>query len=282
MTAAFTAGSVLTATNLNNAVNTLTINAQTAAGYTLVLTDGGKLVTLSNASAQNLTIPLNSSVAFPTGTVIEALNIGTGTWTVTATGGVTLSGTTAIPTNGRVRLTKTGTDTWWSSAMDTAAGGLAFIATSTFSSASSVNVNNCFSSAYLAYRLVMSISSSDGLGYNMRMRGSGSDDTSTQYRLQQISAASTTLAGVRPATGTSWSIGATANPELMVWDFIDPAVAASTRASHIAGVSTGGEPELRVRYFIHSVSTAYDGFSLTPFTGGQTISGRVSIFGYHN
>lgn len=114
MTAAFTAGSVLTATNLNNAVNTNTINAQTAAGYSLVLTDGGKLVTLSNASAQNLTIPLNSSVAFPTGTVIEALNIGAGAWTVTATGGVTLAGATVISTNSRARLVKTGTDTWYS------------------------------------------------------------------------------------------------------------------------------------------------------------------------
>ena len=45
-----------------------TINAQTGTTYTLVLTDAGKIVTLSNASAITLTVPTNASVAFPVGT----------------------------------------------------------------------------------------------------------------------------------------------------------------------------------------------------------------------
>lgn len=70
----------------------ISINAQTAS-YTLVIKDKNKLVTVSNASANTLTIPMNSSVAFPVGTWIDVSNIGAGTCTVTAESGVTLNGT---------------------------------------------------------------------------------------------------------------------------------------------------------------------------------------------
>jgi hypothetical protein len=67
-----------------------TTNAQTGTTYTLALTDAGKMVTLSNAAAIALTIPLNSSVAFPVNTQIDLAQLGAGQVTITATGGVTL------------------------------------------------------------------------------------------------------------------------------------------------------------------------------------------------
>lgn len=93
----------------------LSVNTQTGTTYTLALTDAGKLVTLSNASAIALTIPTNASVAFPTGTVINISQLGAGQVTV---GG---SGVTINSADGdkklRVQyssasLTKIGTDTW--------------------------------------------------------------------------------------------------------------------------------------------------------------------------
>jgi len=68
---------------------TLTKNTQTVS-YTLVLTDAGKVVEMDVASANNLTVPPNSSVAFPVGTVIEAFQYGAGQTTFVAGGGVTL------------------------------------------------------------------------------------------------------------------------------------------------------------------------------------------------
>lgn len=65
-------------------------SAQTAS-YTLVIGDAGKLVTMSNASANNLTIPPNSSVAFPTGTRIDVLQKGAGQTTLVAGAGVTIN-----------------------------------------------------------------------------------------------------------------------------------------------------------------------------------------------
>ena len=89
------------------------INAQTGTTYTLVLTDAGKNVTLSNASAVTVTIPANSSVAYPTGTVISFTNLGAGTVTISAAGGVTLNGSTlTIAQYSRSSIMKTATDTW--------------------------------------------------------------------------------------------------------------------------------------------------------------------------
>ena len=56
------------------------------AGYTAVLTDSGKVVTINNASANNFTIPTNASVAFPIGTQILVAQLGAGQTTITGAG----------------------------------------------------------------------------------------------------------------------------------------------------------------------------------------------------
>lgn len=73
---------------------TLAINAQTGTTYTLVLGDAGKLVTLANGSAITLTVPANSSAAFPVGTVIALAQLDAGLVTVAGDAGVTINGTT--------------------------------------------------------------------------------------------------------------------------------------------------------------------------------------------
>ena len=99
---------------INDARQNLTLNAQTGTTYTLVLTDNGRLVTLNNASPITLTVPLNSSVAFATGAVINIQQIGAGQVTVAGAGGVTVTGTgTKLRTQySAAALVKTGTDSW--------------------------------------------------------------------------------------------------------------------------------------------------------------------------
>lgn len=65
-------------------------NDQTGTTYTFVLADKHRLVTGNNASAQTFTIPPNSSVAFPLGTILEIYQKGAGQVTVAAGSGVTL------------------------------------------------------------------------------------------------------------------------------------------------------------------------------------------------
>jgi hypothetical protein len=66
------------------------VSTKTAA-YTFALADAGTQVEYNVAStAGTFTIPLNSAVAFPVGTVINVCNINTGALTIAATSGVTL------------------------------------------------------------------------------------------------------------------------------------------------------------------------------------------------
>jgi hypothetical protein len=110
----------LTNKTLTAPVINLALNAQTGTTYTFVLTDNGKLVTASNASAQTYTIPLNSSVAYSTGAQINLIQIGAGQVTVVGAGGVTVASNAATAASPKCRnqyaaLTciKVATDTWY-------------------------------------------------------------------------------------------------------------------------------------------------------------------------
>ena len=88
-------------------------NAQTGTSYTLALSDFTKLVTLNNAAAVAVTLPLEATVAWEAGTQLRLLNVGAGTVTVAGAVGVTINGTplTLAQYKGAI-LTKTGTNTW--------------------------------------------------------------------------------------------------------------------------------------------------------------------------
>jgi hypothetical protein len=86
----------LPAPQLNFAVNT-----QTGTTYTTVLSDNGKLVTQSNASAITTTIPPNSSVDYSVGSQITFARYGAGSLTIQGGAGVTIvstGATAATPT----------------------------------------------------------------------------------------------------------------------------------------------------------------------------------------
>jgi hypothetical protein len=110
-------GLFATITNLALKTDKLVVANRQTASYTLVLTDADKLVEMNVASANNLTIPLNSSVAFATGTQILLAQYGAGQTTVTATGGVTIrSAGGKLKLNSQysgATLIKIATDEWY-------------------------------------------------------------------------------------------------------------------------------------------------------------------------
>ena len=114
----FTASQVLTAAEQNAlATAMIAINAQTGTTYTAVLTDDGKLVTMSNASANTITIPPNSSVAYGIGTQINIAQLGAGNTSIVAGSGVTLnSAGTKLKLDAQYAVAtcvKTDTNTWF-------------------------------------------------------------------------------------------------------------------------------------------------------------------------
>ena len=91
------------------------VNAQTGTTYTTVLLDNNKVVTLDNASAIALTVPLNSSVAYPTGAQIHLYNKGAGQVTVAGDTGVTVNSSNGLKLRAQysvATLIKLDTNTW--------------------------------------------------------------------------------------------------------------------------------------------------------------------------
>ena len=110
-------GLFATISNLALKTDKLVVANRQTASYTLVLSDADKLVEMNVGSANNLTVPLNSSVAFPTGTQILLAQYGAGQTTVVATSGVTIRSN-----GGKLKLNvqysgatliKIGTDEWY-------------------------------------------------------------------------------------------------------------------------------------------------------------------------
>ena len=117
--ATLTGTQTLTNKTLTSPLINLGINAQTGTTYTTVLADNGKLVTLTNGSAIAVTIPLNSSVAYPVGAQINMAQLGAGQVTVSGAGGVTVVSTGATAATPKTRAqystltaVQTSTDNW--------------------------------------------------------------------------------------------------------------------------------------------------------------------------
>ena len=114
-------GDIFTAADYNGLV-AFTIDAAQTADYTAVIADTYQVLELMNkATAIAYKIPTNASVAFPVGTVLNILNIGAGTCTISAvTPGTTTilsaGATAASPTLAQYKAAaciKTATDAWY-------------------------------------------------------------------------------------------------------------------------------------------------------------------------
>jgi len=265
------------------------LNDQTGTSYTLVLTDAGKTVTLNNAAAVTVTIPTNASVAYETGTTISLTNKGAGVVTVSPAGGVTLNNSVTLPQHNTAYIQKLDTNTW---VMVTApAPGLTFITSSTFSAVSSVSVNNCFTSTYDNYRITLTFTAaSTDLNVRLRLRASGSDNSTSNYDSQLLYVTGTTVTG-QQNTGTSgntqWGLFGGFESDQptashMIADIVGPQLTSYTKLSGTAVVlgTADGFTYNMLLGNMFKATTAFDGFSLLTSTG--TISGTVRVYGYRN
>lgn len=91
------------------------INAQTGTSYTLVSTDSGNAVQLTNAAAISLTVPTNATASIATGSVIEIVQMGAGQITVVPASGVTILTAATLKTRAQyssIALRKQATNQW--------------------------------------------------------------------------------------------------------------------------------------------------------------------------
>jgi hypothetical protein len=166
--------------------------------------------------------------------------------------------------------------------------GLDLVAVSTFSAASSVSLNGCFSTSYQNYRIVFDVSSaSASTSLQLRFRAAGTDNSTSSYVYGGMYAG----VGVAGSGQTTWSGGATSltltgstvnNTVEPMAGFIDAFCPFESRATRTLGCYMNRQSSvyLMIEGMYHAVATAYDGFSMFP--GSGTITGNIRVYGLRN
>lgn len=156
------------------------------------------------------------------------------------------------------------------------------ISTTSFSAASTVNVDNVFSAAYTHYLVVRNLSGvAAGNSITMRLRVAAADDTGANYRYQYVNASATLTAGARVTAATSWSDAALGVTETTAIGYAmlrvsNPFDTVRTTAwTDTSNIATGNI--LLSRYvWAHDLATSYTGFSLICATN---MTGNVTVYG---
>ena len=196
---------------------------------------------------------------------------GTGSGTYTRRG---------IGSTSQVLTVSGGVPTW----ATPAAGSLTLTGSADFTTSSAVNVNNCFSATYLNYFFMINLTavSATDMDLSIRMRASGTDNSSANYNVNEYKNNGSTAGGYRAATSTSFLLGNAASSKVQFMatqgHFYDPFIATPTKLIMHQIVNNSSDNYQTTSGHSHNVSTSYDGFSLIP--GSGTISGKIRIYGY--
>jgi hypothetical protein len=286
----YTAGQVLTAaqmTTLQTNDYNQTVSTKTAS-YTLVAADVGTKIVM-NAGATNTTITVNTSL-FAAGDTLEILNTSTsGICTITAgTATVASSGSLALGLNagGKLYFTSAGVSVFQANDV-LANSGLVFITSATASAAASLSVDGCFTSAYVNYLVRWNGKSSvNDVAFNLRLRASGTDTSSADYRsLQQQQYVAIGAVGVSGSnTATSFGLGGISNAETEYHSQIANPQVTKTTMMNSEGINVqaafgNGIDAYRAQGFLFN-TTSYDGFTL--FAASANITGTVYVYGYRS
>ena len=158
--------------------------------------------------------------------------------------------------------------------------GLNHINTTTFTTQSSVSIDNVFTSTYANYLISIVGSSTNDITVNARLRVGGVDASGSNYDTQRLQvqsssvfagASNSTLFNLMGAQGTD-GIAGTIN-------VYSPQLATPTRCIN-DGMDSRSTPRIDIYAGRHTLGTAYDG--MTFLTSAGTMTGTIRIYGYEN
>jgi len=186
-----------------------------------------------------------------------------------------------IGSAGQVLTVAAGVPSWASPS----SGALTYITSASPSAVSTISINNCFTSTYRNYLIVYNLVYDTGGGYalQMRLRASGTDNTSSNYSFNLLYLASNTatigndattttafrLAEIREG-GESGGIANVFSPQATARTTYSSSGGSSFSTNNVASFAAGSS----------TVTTGYDGFTLLTATG--TFTGTIRVYGVSN
>ena len=163
----------------------------------------------------------------------------------------------------------------------------------TFTTCSSISLNNVFSSTYDNYKVVISgvtqNSSAALWDTNIRLRSSGTDASGSNYTFQMSRVYGEAGTGVNAqygATATYWYLGsqntgAGATDGFFSLEFCNPFLSKSTELLFsVINFQSDTNRIYKAGGATHSVASPYDGFTFYP--SGGALSGIIRVYGYRN
>lgn len=158
--------------------------------------------------------------------------------------------------------------------------GLDFITTQTFSAVSSVSINDVFSSTYDNYFITINHTGTTDQSLELRLRVSGSDNTTSNYDSVQIAGTGGTASSATSANQTSfvrlgnvWAGDASSSIYLF-----DPFNSKRTTfQASLNGYISSSAIVNKVTAGTFKATTSFTGFTI--LVGGGTVTGSLSVYG---
>ena len=157
--------------------------------------------------------------------------------------------------------------------------GLVHLHTESFSAQSTVIIDDVFSSDYENYAIILRALGSTEYTGRIRLRASGTDDTTANAYVLQAVRGITTSATAFNTVNNLWDaiFYGDATAAVAQYQFYRPAVAATT---FFTGSFFGRTDYTACVGGYHTQATAYDGFTL--IASGGTFTGSIRVYGYRN
>lgn len=216
---------------------------------------------LANAAIPKSTVTTNGDVIYATGSAtVTRLGIGSTGQVLTVSGGV--------PS--------------WATA---SSGAFTKITSGSFSASSAINVNSCFSSTYMNYKLIVNFTSADAnRDVKLRLRVSGTDASGSNYSFgsqgMRSDGVNTFNTSANNATSFDFARANSGNKVSSSFEFFRPFEASPTVIQGKYAGDDNTSPFFNDLGGLHTLSTSYDGFTIFPTAGN--ISGNYYVYGYSN